>query len=346
MLTFPISHWKSGFRPFQITVKTDNTGTSNDDQFTLPLNTGETYDCWIFWGDSTSTHQTTTTSPTHTYAAGAGIYQISITGTFPAIQFNAGGDCLKVVSFDNWGDVVWSTFYNAFYGCANMEMLATDGATAQTNSVTQMRFAFRNCTSMARMDFIDTSSVTNFYDTWRSTGLTSFPLLNVSSGTNFVDTWRACGGLAGVDFPTLSFDSMTNGSFCFAGYGISTSSYSALLVDLAANNSETSVAFNGGTATFSETAVDSGTTTATTASKLVEAGQNFDVTVSVGDIVHNTTDDTYAKVTAIDSATTLSLDTDIMVSGETFVVQSSDAAKARYSLVNDQSWTITDGGPV
>ena len=65
---------------------------------------------------------------------------------------------------------------------------------------------------------------------------------------------------------------------------------------------------------------DSGTTTGTTADKLVQSGQNFDSTVAVGYVVHNTTDNTFAYVTAVDSATTLSIDSDIMVSGEAFTI--------------------------
>jgi len=65
---------------------------------------------------------------------------------------------------------------------------------------------------------------------------------------------------------------------------------------------------------------DSGTTDGTTASKLVQSGQNFTSTVSVGNVVHNTTDDTFAYVSAVDSDTTLSLTADIMVSGEAYTI--------------------------
>jgi len=68
------------------------------------------------------------------------------------------------------------------------------------------------------------------------------------------------------------------------------------------------------------TTLESGTTSATTANKLVEAGQNFLTTVKAGMVVKNTTDDTWAMVTQVDSNTTLSLDTDIMVSGETYII--------------------------
>lgn len=70
--------------------------------------------------------------------------------------------------------------------------------------------------------------------------------------------------------------------------------------------------------TFAE--ADSGTATSTTSNKLVDSSQNFQTTISEGMIVYNTTDSTYANVTAVDSDTTLSLDADIMVSGETYII--------------------------
>ena len=72
--------------------------------------------------------------------------------------------------------------------------------------------------------------------------------------------------------------------------------------------------------------VDSGTTTGTTSNKLVQSGQNFTTTVGVNDVVINTTDTTTALVTAIDSATTLSLSADIMASGENYVIRKSEHA--------------------
>lgn len=64
------------------------------------------------------------------------------------------------------------------------------------------------------------------------------------------------------------------------------------------------------------------TTTATTANKLTDSGGAFTsgVTVDVGDQVHNDTDDTYAFVTAVDSATALSLSADIFTSGEDYSI--------------------------
>lgn len=67
--------------------------------------------------------------------------------------------------------------------------------------------------------------------------------------------------------------------------------------------------------------VTSGVTSATTADKLVDSTQNFLSTVSIGDLVRNTTDSTFALVTAIDSDTILSIDTDIFTITEDYVIE-------------------------
>jgi hypothetical protein len=65
-----------------------------------------------------------------------------------------------------------------------------------------------------------------------------------------------------------------------------------------------------------------GVTTSIIANKLVDTAADF-VTdeIAVGDIVLNLTDSTSALVTVIDSLTTLTLDTDIMVSGDIYRIQ-------------------------
>ena len=66
--------------------------------------------------------------------------------------------------------------------------------------------------------------------------------------------------------------------------------------------------------------LDRGTTTSTTANKLVDSTQNFNTTAQVGSFIKNTTDSTTASVTAIDSDTTLSISSDIMASGENYIL--------------------------
>lgn len=65
--------------------------------------------------------------------------------------------------------------------------------------------------------------------------------------------------------------------------------------------------------------IATGNASSTSANKLVDATADFTTAAAkVGDIVKNTTDGTSARVTAVDSATQLSLSANIMVSGEAY----------------------------
>lgn len=65
--------------------------------------------------------------------------------------------------------------------------------------------------------------------------------------------------------------------------------------------------------------ITSGSATGTSASKLIDSGASFDSSV-LDKPVYNSTDGTWAKVTAVDSSTQLSLSADIMASGEAYVI--------------------------
>lgn len=72
--------------------------------------------------------------------------------------------------------------------------------------------------------------------------------------------------------------------------------------------------------------LDSGTDATGTASKLTVAST---ASFSIGDYVHNTTDGTYATITAIDSATVASLSADIMDAAENYAVYSATSASVK-----------------
>lgn len=90
--------------------------------------------------------------------------------------------------------------------------------------------------------------------------------------------------------------------------------------------------------TISATASDlsTGAATSTLADKLVDTGATF-TTAYVGQTVYNTTDNTFATITARDSATQLTLSDDIMTSGDTYVVGDADVALTRLCVVAGQS---------
>ena len=87
--------------------------------------------------------------------------------------------------------------------------------------------------------------------------------------------------------------------------------------------------------------------TATTADKLVDSAGLFTTTnlVTVGNIVQNTTDGTIATVTAVDSATQLSLSADIMASGENYTLyRASTEDCVLYVGVSGDLNVLTAGG--
>ena len=208
---------------FQLLIRTTNSGTSSSTQFTLPGDSGETYDFVIDWGDGGADETINSGSSwTHTYSSG-GDYTLSITesstGGFPAIKFNNGGDKLKVLELANWGTNKWITFEDAFYGCSNLTITATDHATAVTGFVTDFSFAWRD-NSLTSFPLIDTSSGTNFGNAWRGNSLTSFPLIDTSSGTIFSFAWREN---SLTSFPLIDTSSGTN--FLFAWFNNSLTSF-------------------------------------------------------------------------------------------------------------------------
>jgi len=65
--------------------------------------------------------------------------------------------------------------------------------------------------------------------------------------------------------------------------------------------------------------ITNGTTTSTTSNKLVDSNASFSSSV-IGQTLYNITDGTSAIITAVDSATTLSIDSNIMASGENYLI--------------------------
>ena len=145
--------------PFIITVKTDNTGTSNNDQFTIPTTTGTyLYDIVTSDGQTINgnTGDTTITFPS------AGTYDIEITGDFPRIYFNNTRDKNKLVDIKQWGSIVWSSMVVAFQGCNSLTTVTATGSPDLSN-VTDMNNMFQGCGNLITLDVStwDTSSTTN-----------------------------------------------------------------------------------------------------------------------------------------------------------------------------------------
>jgi len=179
----------SAFKPFIIEVKTDNAGTSNDNQFQF---TGAVGDYNVVAKQSNvivETFDNLSGEETLTFANGAGTYVLEVTpkevNPFNRIRFNDNGDKSKAKDIKQFGSVLWSSFESAFAGCKNLIGTHTDvpdlsnatslgsmffGAASyngdlsamQTSTITDMGDMFRDATAFNQdIGSWNTSSVTN-----------------------------------------------------------------------------------------------------------------------------------------------------------------------------------------
>ncbi|MEM8509793.1 MAG: BspA family leucine-rich repeat surface protein [Bacteroidota bacterium] len=104
---------------------------------------GSGYNYWINWGDG-SPIENESSDALHRYD-NPGSYTITITGDFPRIYFNndANSDKDKIFSIDQWGDIEWSSMENAFFGCRELDVEATD--VPDLSQVFSLRAMFRGC---------------------------------------------------------------------------------------------------------------------------------------------------------------------------------------------------------
>ncbi|MDE3740936.1 BspA family leucine-rich repeat surface protein [Maribacter polysaccharolyticus] len=126
------------FLPFITTWKTDNEGSSNDNQITIPTGDG-TFAYTVDWGDGITDNTIYTGHATHTYTT-AGTYTVSISGDFPHLKFPDSGDNKKIFTVEQWGSQQWGSMERAFYGCENLVINATD--VPDLSLVTDMSFMF------------------------------------------------------------------------------------------------------------------------------------------------------------------------------------------------------------
>lgn len=239
---------------FIISVKTDNFGSSGQNQFTIPT-IGGGYDYSIRTSDGQNitglSGDTTITFPS------PGTYDVFIRGSFPRMYFNGTGDRRKLVDIKNFGIYgLGSISQNgAFRGCSELIISAED--IGHFENVTDFTLAWDNCKSLTSFPLIDTSSaqvlaftwndcalistfpsintsnVTTFQGAWAlCTSLVSFPLIDTATGVNFSTTWRNCSSLE--NFPSNYFDSTLAAAFlgCFDNTNLTTQSIDDILVSL------------------------------------------------------------------------------------------------------------------
>ncbi|MGM0581506.1 MAG: BspA family leucine-rich repeat surface protein [Bacteroidota bacterium] len=153
--------------PFITTWQTTN------DTITIPINPADTlvYNYDLEWtnltNDGVGDGSASGITASHTISGlnNNDIYEIKISGDFPAIFFNNGAEKDKIQTIEQWGDIEWETMYVAFFGCSNLSLNATDAPNLQaTKSLLGM---FAGATSFnSDLNNWDVSNITNMYGTF------------------------------------------------------------------------------------------------------------------------------------------------------------------------------------
>ncbi|WP_422106258.1 BspA family leucine-rich repeat surface protein [Winogradskyella sp.] len=172
-----------GEAPFCAPFVTQWQTISAGEHITIPTFPEEIYSYSVDWGDGEySLNQTG--DATHDYDT-AGTYTVSIRGNFPRIYFNNSGDKNNIVDISQWGDNVWSSMGNAFYGCSNLNISASD--TPDLSEVTDLSYMFDGASSLnASIGHWNMSTVTNMLNMFHNASVFNQDIgnWNVSAVTN------------------------------------------------------------------------------------------------------------------------------------------------------------------
>ena len=162
---------------FITTWQTDNVGTSDDNQISIPVGTKGSGDVnfTVYWGDGTSS--THTSGPAEHQYDIAGTYTVSIVGDFPGINFDdsntknnnpASTDADKLLTIEQWGNIAWQDLDDAFEGADNLVINATDEP--DLSAITNLSDMFKYATSFnGKIGEWDTSSVENMTNMFQGT---------------------------------------------------------------------------------------------------------------------------------------------------------------------------------
>ena len=235
---------------FIIEVKTDNAGTSNDNQFQFTSAEGD-YDVVAKQnGTQVATFNDLSGQETITLPS-SGIYVLEVNAKevspFTGMRFNNAGDKLKITKVLQWG-VFNDSRTRLFLGCANLTQIGNDND--WLNSITNGELLFEKCDLLSLPSSLNLNSLVDARGMFRdNTRLTSLP--NVMSLNNLRDGSLMFFNNQLTSLPdVMILNNLDNASNMFTGNIINTERYSQLLIDMEAKNSNTNVDFNAGSSKY------------------------------------------------------------------------------------------------
>jgi len=245
---------------FILTVKTDNSGSTANTQFHLPISNtagaGYNVDCDDD-GIDEGIGITGNGGYTCTYGS-AGTYTIRVKDNngnrkgFRKIKFNNSGDVKKVLNISQWGTTLWSSMVNSFYGAINMTVTATDvpdfSQLGSANGASLLKM-FRGCTQLTTLgnDNWDMSRITNMQAMFR----------DASMANPDVSSWDTSSltNIRNMFYHAVSFDrnmsawnvsNLTKAKNFLLGGALSQVNYDALLSSWGNQTVQSNVTFNAG----------------------------------------------------------------------------------------------------
>lgn len=216
---------------FSTTWKTDNSGSSNSDQISFHLGTGNDGESCLgtlYWeelGNQSNNGSTTLDSPcnpeTITFPS-AGMYRVDISGDFPTFNISLAGDEQKILTVEQWGDNEWATLEAAFYLASNLTVPAVDAP--DLSQATDLRQMFYGATSFNQsIDHWDVSTITSINGMFYNAAIFNQPL-NIWDVSNVTDMSGTFGNAQSFNQPLNSWDVssvtvMSNGNKARAIFG-------------------------------------------------------------------------------------------------------------------------------
>jgi surface protein len=289
----------------------------------MPLVSGGSYNATVNWGDGSSDTITSYNQQevTHTYSS-AGQYEVSIEGTLQGWQFNNAGDRLKMLDVKQWGVLDLSTSA-AFFGCTNLDASATDAPTVSSTSFSSM---FRDCTNFnGAIGNWNISSVTSLFLAFRFCRVfnKSIDSWDVSNVTNMTQMFYEC---SSFDQDLNSWDTSNVEDMSYMFYNCSQ--------------------FNGDVYSWDTSSV-------TNMQQMLNNCDLFDQSLaawSIGNVTNFTnfmqnatglSTSNYDATLIAWALQTVNSGLSINFGGSQFT---ESAYASRFSLIEDDSWTIVDGG--
>jgi head-tail adaptor len=236
--------------PFTFTVSTALTGTSESNQFTLPLVDADV-NYVIDWGDGTIETHTDLSQLTHTYAQ-AGVYEIKMqeleSGGVKGWKFDFGGDCLKFLNVSRVGCFVLSET-DAFENCQFMTWTATDPPNFTTFVIDKLfRFAFNFNADVSNWDM---SNITTARTLFRTCRIFNSDVSNWNT-SNFVqidEMFRECTSFD-QSLADWNISNVRTAPNFLLGVTLSAANYDATLISWAAQNVQNNVNISFGNSKY------------------------------------------------------------------------------------------------